>query len=152
MNNRWFYGAIGLDANILVLPDATMHFDNEHPTPYNDYEGNEKKYGFTYQEFMHSNVGLNINKNISVFCVGAFGVFTQGPSKFMIRYGVGAQYKNTIKDKDFSELGVRLSYLTGATNLSSTDFKHQRDANPNVTNIPKQINSFNLTFFIRGTL
>ena len=148
LNDKWFYGAIGLDVNILVLPDATMYFDNEHPTPYMDYEENEKNYGFTYLEFMHSNIGVNLNKNFSLFGIGALGFFED--EKLIIRYGIGLQYKHKVDNESF--IGVRLSYLTGATDLSSTDFKHQRDSNPNVTNIPKQINSFNLTFFIRGII
>lgn len=159
LNNKWFYGAFGLELNFISVSSAKVHFDNEHPRPLHMTNKNDPvDIKMEYLEFLHSNIGVNLNKNISLFGIGALGVLSVDPeykqpkSHTIVRYGVGLQYKDTITLKEFKEWGIRFSYLTGGVNLSPSEFKHSRDSNPNVTDIPKQINSFNLSVFLRGIL
>ena len=166
---KYFYTGIGAQINYMWLSDAKMTFDynfRNYSVPHT------ADIGLSYWEILYFNLGFNIGRRLSLFGIGTAGALSISAEnstttaslnvgaklKPMFRYGVGIQY-SAPSDKD-KEWGVRFSYLTGKTHLSPSDigFSHINNYDTSDINIsngafdsyPEQINSFNITFFVRG--
>lgn len=158
---KYLYMGITGQLNYIKLSETEMsyvYYNNKHNANIN----------LAYWEILNINLGVNIGKRISVFGIGTLGgVNISGETdaafnisekmKPVFRYGIGLQYYFPGEKR---EKGIRLSYLTGKLHLSPSDinFSHYNnyDKTPiniserNFDNYPKNINSFNITFFIRG--
>lgn len=170
IKTKYFYLSAAAQLNYISLPDAKMTFDY-HNTNVDWYIPHTADIALSYYEILYSQLGLNLTKRLTVFGIGSLGfvsisaensktsasVNVDEKSKAVFRYGLGVQYSVT---GDGVETGVRIAYLTGKTNLSPSDIsfghvsKYNNSAlgfeNKAFERCPEQINSFNVTFFIRG--
>lgn len=156
---KYLYGSLAGQLNYIFLPQSTVSTDFYKAHYSIDID-------ITYFEFLYSQLGVNISPRWTLFGIGSVGQlqlsmsdpkYVNGfnvlkNSKTMVRFGGGIQY--SISKKDYA-YGLRISYLTGKTNLSTDDIKFNVDDShlKNKTfekDYPEQINSFNITFFVRG--
>ncbi|MDE6571119.1 MAG: PEGA domain-containing protein [Alphaproteobacteria bacterium] len=156
---KYFYGSLAGQLNYIFLPKSTVSTDFYKAHYSVDID-------LSYAEFLYSQLGVNISQRWTLFGIGSLGqlrltmsdsMYVNGfnvleNTKTMVRFGGGIQYSISKKD---SAYGLRIFYLTGQTNLSIDDIKFNVDDShlKNKTfekDYPKQINSFNITFFFRS--
>ncbi len=159
---KYLYGALAAQLNLIKIPKTRASADNYA------FENHTVKMveevSLKYTEWLYSQIGANLTKRWTIFGMGSFGLLDITPkrarglpslseTKPIFRYGFGIMYSNTY-DENIS-YGIRLSYLTGKTNLKASDIKFSENERY-ISNkafekdYPKQINSFNITFFLRG--
>lgn len=156
--------------NYSDLPEAKFDFDYKY---YSSIRHVENDLSLQYREYGYINIGFNINNDYSVFGVASIGSIEYSDSDFgkrldnynlyiegsgaiksITRYGFGLQYfpDKPIK-KDNKNWGLRLTYLTGNSNISLEDIsKNIIWGNGKKINIidgnldfPKKINTIGIT-------
>ena len=177
IKSKILYTAGGLQFNYIRMPNLKMNFDYTPKYSNQIKHVNTDKASLSYYlELAYLNLGVNITDNWTMFGIGTFGLFSLNPGdkitndgytfdsviKSVFRYGIGIQYTTSAKKngKDTRQFGVRLSYLTGNTNLSDSDIKlKDKDTYrplKNLTNknfeYPTKIDTINLTAFLRFNL
>lgn len=159
---KYLYGALAAQLNLIKIPKTRASAD--YYASENHKGKMVEEVGLKYTEWLYSQIGTNITKRWTIFGMGSFGLLDITPKraqglpplseiKPIFRYGFGIMYSNYY-DENIS-YGVRLSYLTGKTNFKASDIKFS-DNEWYISNkafekdYPKQINSVNITFFVRG--
>lgn len=169
---KYLYLGGGIQLNYLDLQKTKMNFDSVYNLGISHHSA---EITTEYLEFLYLNLGINLGRKLSVFGIGTLGdlrTIADGSTstyygqnvadshKTVFRYGIGVQYiidDIKIKNADVA-WGIRVSYLTGATNLSPSDIRftprnkyvdnNYEFINKEFSSYPERIDSFNITFFI----
>lgn len=168
---KYLYVGGGLNLlNYLYLPNAHLEFD--YKEPYFSSHHIDVELPLLYKEYVYLNLGFNINFNYSIFGSVAFGqlnydtdildaevdlgygLYMSEHIKAVTRYGIGFQYFPSNKKKEENKFikGVRVTYLTGNTNISSKNIKIHAFMDEPITpqnaifEYPKKISSLGITF------
>ncbi len=168
---KYLYVGGGLNLlNYLYLPKAKMEFD--YKELYFSSHHIDVELPLLYKEYAYLNLGFNINFNYSIFGSVAFGqlnydtdfldaevdlgygLYMSEHIKSIIRYGIGFQYFPSNKKKEENKFmkGIRITYMTGNTNVTLDDIKIHGFIDTPVTpqnanfEFPKKISSLGITF------
>ena len=168
---KYLYVGVGFHlANYLYLPDAKIEFD--YKRPYFSTSHIDVELPLLYKEYRYLNLGFNINFNYSIFGVVSFGklkydtdfldsevdlgegLYMSENLKSITRYGIGFQYYPSNQKKKDNKIvkGIRITYLTGNTNINPSDIKIYALIDEPVTPLnanfdyPKKISSLGITF------
>lgn len=167
LQTRYFYWALGtqivLSQNRNTSPVEVRYLHKHHYISDQYYE--EQLVANTHHiDYLYGDFGIKLGKNMAVFGAMALSGL-QIESNFRnnacikkrtplsIRYGGGVQFMWPNQGSGY--WGVRVTYLTGDTNLKTSDisvssgYDYGSVKEERLVDFPKQVTDWNVTFFIR---